>query len=106
MHSIFFMIVIFLCSFYLVNLILAIVAMSYDDCQRCEREEIEAEYAAALVCIDVHLDANTTVSYYAIKMHRVSISIIRPTHADGSRVSKAIIRVCVSVILSLCLYTR
>ena len=48
-HSVFFMLVIFLCSFYLVNLILAIVAMSYDDCQRSEREEIEAEYAAALV---------------------------------------------------------
>jgi len=55
------MIVVFLCSFYLVNLILAIVAMSYDDCQRCEREEIEAEYAAALVCTDtsIHLNANS-----------------------------------------------
>ena len=29
-------------SFYLVNLILAIVAMSYDDCQKLEKEE-EAE---------------------------------------------------------------
>jgi len=48
------MVVIFLCSFYLVNLILAIVAMSYDDCQRREREEIEAEYAAAIVCTDVY----------------------------------------------------
>lgn len=48
-HALFFMIVIFLCSFYLVNLILAIVAMSYDDCQRREQAETEAELAAALV---------------------------------------------------------
>jgi hypothetical protein len=48
-HAIFFVIVIFLCSFYLVNLILAIVAMSYDDCQKREQAEIEAELAAALV---------------------------------------------------------
>jgi len=45
------MIVILLCSFYLVNLILAIVAMSYDDCQKREQAEIEEEYAAALVCL-------------------------------------------------------
>jgi len=49
------MLVILLCSFYLVNLILAIVAMSYDDCQRCEQAEIEAEYAAALVCTNTPL---------------------------------------------------
>ena len=30
-------------SFYLVNLILAIVAMSYDDCQKQELEEEKAE---------------------------------------------------------------
>lgn len=30
-------------SFYLVNLILAIVAMSYDDCQKQEMEEEKAE---------------------------------------------------------------
>ena len=36
-------------GFYLVNLILAIVAMSYDDCQKREQAEIEEEYAAALV---------------------------------------------------------
>jgi len=43
------MIVIFLGSFYLVNLILAIVAMSYDDCQKRERALAEAEFTAALV---------------------------------------------------------
>lgn len=47
----FFIVVIFLGSFYLVNLILAIVAMSYDDCQKREREIAEAEIAAALVCM-------------------------------------------------------
>jgi len=42
----FFIVVIFMGSFYLVNLILAIVAMSYDDCQKKEQEEAdEAEGA-------------------------------------------------------------
>jgi len=45
----FFIGVIFLGSFYLVNLILAIVAMSYDDCQQRERELAEAEITAAMV---------------------------------------------------------
>jgi len=40
----FFIIVIFLGSFYLVNLILAIVAMSYDDCRK-QDQEAEAEEA-------------------------------------------------------------
>ena len=48
-QMLFFIVVIFLGSFYLVNLILAIVAMSYDDCQKREREIAEAEIAAALV---------------------------------------------------------
>jgi len=39
----FFIVIIFLGSFYLVNLILAIVAMSYDDCQKMVQEEQEAE---------------------------------------------------------------
>ena len=34
---------IFMGSFYLVNLILAIVAMSYDDCQKQDLEDEEAE---------------------------------------------------------------
>ena len=42
-HMLFFIIVIFLGSFYLVNLILAIVAMSYDDCRRQDREQEEQE---------------------------------------------------------------
>ena len=46
---IFFIFVIFLGSFYLVNLILAIVAMSYDDCRKKEEKEAEEELAAALV---------------------------------------------------------
>jgi len=71
------MIVVFLCSFYLVNLILAIVAMSYDDCQKREQAEIEEEYAAALVC-------------------RHSISSFLPTDAP-------VVCLCVCVRLSVCL---
>ena len=41
-HIIFFIVIIFLGSFYLVNLILAIVAMSYDELQKKAEEEEEA----------------------------------------------------------------
>jgi len=41
--------IIFLGSFYLVNLILAIVAMSYDDCQKQAQEEQQAEEELMLV---------------------------------------------------------
>lgn len=41
----FFVVIIFLGSFYLVNLILAIVAMSYDELQRKAEEEEEAAAA-------------------------------------------------------------
>jgi len=54
-QMLFFIVVIFLGSFYLVNLILAIVAMSYDDCQKREREIAEAEIAAALVRTKYHV---------------------------------------------------
>ena len=40
-HIVFFMINIFLGSFYLINLILAIVAMSYDELQRQAEEEAQ-----------------------------------------------------------------
>lgn len=45
-HMLFFVIVIFMGSFYLVNVILAIVAMSYDDCRKQEQEDADAELAA------------------------------------------------------------
>ena len=50
-HMLFFVIVIFMGSFYLVNLILAIVAMSYDDCQKQDLEDEEAEEEDMLVCL-------------------------------------------------------
>lgn len=40
-HILFFLLIIFLGSFYLVNLILAIVAMSYDELQKKAEEEEE-----------------------------------------------------------------
>ncbi|XP_033607451.1 sodium channel protein para isoform X12 [Cryptotermes secundus] len=45
-HMLFFIVIIFLGSFYLVNLILAIVAMSYDELQKKAEEEEEAEEKA------------------------------------------------------------
>lgn len=48
-HVLFFVVVIFLGSFYLVNLILAIVAMSYDDCRKQDQEAEDAEAEEALV---------------------------------------------------------
>lgn len=45
----FFIVIIFLGSFYLVNLILAIVAMSYDELQKKAEEEEQAETEAIRV---------------------------------------------------------
>lgn len=50
-HMTFFIIIIFLGSFYLVNLILAIVAMSYDELQKKAEEEEAAEEEAIRVSI-------------------------------------------------------
>ena len=47
-HILFFMFIIFLGSYYLVNLILAIVAMSYDQLQKKAEEEEEAALAEEL----------------------------------------------------------
>lgn len=47
----FFIVIIFLGSFYLVNLILAIVAMSYDELQKKAEEEEAAEEEAIRVSI-------------------------------------------------------
>ncbi|KAG8191415.1 hypothetical protein JTE90_010589 [Oedothorax gibbosus] len=56
-HMCFFVVIIFLGSFYLVNLILAIVAMSYDELQRKAEEEEEAAAAeeAAMQAEAAHL---------------------------------------------------
>lgn len=48
----FFIVIIFLGSFYLVNLILAIVAMSYDELQKKAEEEEAAEEEAIRVSVD------------------------------------------------------
>lgn len=50
-HMFFFIVIIFLGSFYLVNLILAIVAMSYDELQKKAEEEEAAEEEAIRVSI-------------------------------------------------------
>lgn len=50
-HMLFFIVIIFLGSFYLVNLILAIVAMSYDELQKKAEEEEAAEEEAIRVNI-------------------------------------------------------
>lgn len=50
-HILFFIVIIFLGSFYLVNLILAIVAMSYDELQKKAEEEEAAEIEAIKVNI-------------------------------------------------------
>jgi hypothetical protein len=58
----FFIVIIFLGSFYLVNLILAIVAMSYDELQKKAEEEEAAEEEALRVSV-------TTVLVIVTKLH-------------------------------------
>jgi len=51
---IFFVLVIFFGSFYLVNVILAIVAMAYDDCRKQEALEADAEEQVRPLCSRGH----------------------------------------------------
>lgn len=54
-HMLFFIVIIFLGSFYLVNLILAIVAMSYDELQKKAEEEEAAEEEAIRVSNEIRI---------------------------------------------------
>lgn len=56
----FFIVIIFLGSFYLVNLILAIVAMSYDELQKKAEEEEAAEEEAIKVGNKIKLTFENT----------------------------------------------
>jgi len=47
--ALFFVIVIFMGSFYLVNVILAIVAMAYDDCRKQDALEADEEEQVCLI---------------------------------------------------------
>lgn len=64
----FFIVIIFLGSFYLVNLILAIVAMSYDELQKKAEEEEAAEEEAIRVSLHIQysmsIQQNSIVQQY------------------------------------------
>ncbi len=72
-HIIFFVVIIFLGSFYLVNLILAIVAMSYDELQKKAEEEEEAalaeEEALRVRPKRQFVDVNIKYSSYVLFLH-------------------------------------
>jgi hypothetical protein len=80
----FFIVIIFLGSFYLVNLILAIVAMSYDELQKKAEEEEAAEEEALRVsvnychdyCNKVTCTVNPSVSFPAVLLHKLSIIFV------------------------------
>lgn len=60
----FFIVIIFLGSFYLVNLILAIVAMSYDELQKKAEEEEAAEEEALRVIMNFITQIVHRLTYY------------------------------------------
>ena len=71
-HMCFFVLVILLGSFYLVNLILAIVAMSYDEQHKQDQEDMEEEEEAnnALVCIAIETDGHYTDKWAGRQINR------------------------------------
>ena len=66
-HIIFFVVIIFLGSFYLVNLILAIVAMSYDELQKKAEEEEEAALAEEEA---LRVNSIQNLTLFFIHLHR------------------------------------
>ena len=71
----FFVLVIFMGSFYLVNLILAIVAMSYDEQQKQDREDEEEELAAEQAGQEAEAEQDDAVSCYMVCAWRVGVSV-------------------------------
>lgn len=71
----FFVVIIFLGSFYLVNLILAIVAMSYDELQKKAEEEEQAEEEALRVRGPSGI--YFTIEIYSDTLYGVSTSQLR-----------------------------
>ena len=78
----FFIIVIFMGSFYLVNLILAIVAMSYDDCRKLDQDAAEEELAvsATLTVLMLCWAASHALRQNAIRCNRCSVVCQRCTN--------------------------
>lgn len=72
----FFIVIIFLGSFYLVNLILAIVAMSYDELQKKAEEEEAAEEEALRVRNSLH-NASVILAIYTdiIMMNSLDVPV-------------------------------
>lgn len=78
------MIVIFLGSFYLVNLILAIVAMSYDETQKQDQADAEEEEEGKRVKI------NTILSLKSIDFHAVINKLYYTTQNMGEGLDTAV----------------
>ena len=78
----FFIIVIFLGSFYLVNVILAIVAMSYDDCQK--QDKIDADLEAEE---EANMEEDDEFNFYEIRTssHSSNTSLQSKEHHANHR---------------------
>lgn len=83
-HMLFFIVIIFLGSFYLVNLILAIVAMSYDELQKKAEEEEAAEEEAIRVRTYKYIEILTASSTRTNTLPHQS-QFVRSPSAGGRR---------------------
>ncbi|XP_043795209.1 sodium channel protein para isoform X17 [Apis laboriosa] len=79
-HMLFFIVIIFLGSFYLVNLILAIVAMSYDELQKKAEEEEAAEEEAIREAEEAALAKETKLAAQAAAREAAAHAVV--TAAD------------------------
>ncbi|XP_013140306.1 PREDICTED: sodium channel protein para [Papilio polytes] len=77
-HVLFFVVIIFLGSFYLVNLILAIVAMSYDELQKKAEEEEQAEEEALR-------EAEQSPSDFSCQSYELFVNQERGNQDDNTR---------------------
>ncbi|ESO08974.1 hypothetical protein HELRODRAFT_109965 [Helobdella robusta] len=75
----FFVIVIFLGSFYLVNVILAIVAMSYDDCRKQDQIDADLEEEAEMKAEEAFFEVKYTPSVGSAN----SLMLANPRYSNG-----------------------
>ncbi|CRK91925.1 CLUMA_CG005540, isoform B [Clunio marinus] len=83
-HMLFFIVIIFLGSFYLVNLILAIVAMSYDELQKKAEEEEAAEEEALREAEEAAANRQAKIEAHAAAAAAAAQAANEPDHIAKS----------------------
>ncbi|XP_072152220.1 sodium channel protein para isoform X7 [Bemisia tabaci] len=91
-HMLFFIVIIFLGSFYLVNLILAIVAMSYDELQKKAEEEEAAEEEAIREAEEQAAARETRKAQHAANVEARAVAAAEAAAAEAAGHAEGVVK--------------